>query len=197
MARMQRIRFGQFLLGILCAAGSHGCMDHRPPAGPAEYLDERGGVTVTALPKPVEFVQRADDPGRGIGRRPTFAYLGPVEWDRAGRFDQGLWLQVAPGDTGRAGDLRAAGAVHLVVDGTPVALDPMQAPDTARAPYRAVVDWGPSAYFALDARLLERLASSRHLELTLAGADGAAIRLAPAGDLDGLRRFARARAAAN
>ncbi len=172
-------------------------MDRRPAVESAEFLDERSGITVAALPKPVEFVQKADDPGRGIGRRPAFAYLGPVEWDRAGQLRQGLWLQVAPGEAGRPGDLHAAGAVHLVLDGAAVALDPMQAPDTARAPYRAVVDWGASAYFALDARLLERLASSRRLELTVAGADGAAIRLAPSGGgLDELRRFARTRAAA-
>lgn len=189
---MQRIRFAHLVVGIICSAWVAGCMDRRPPAGSAEFLDERSGITVAALPKPVEFVQRADDPGRGIGRRPTFAYLGPVEWDRAGQLRQGLWLQVAPGEGGRPGDLGAAGAVHLLLDDAAAALDPMPAPGTARAPYRAVVDWGPSAYYALDARTLERLATSRRLELTIAGADGTAIRLTPAGGgLDDLRRFAR------
>ena len=52
------------------------------PIKPAEVLDERTGMTVGALHKPIELVQSTESMP-SAGQRVSFAYLGP---DRMGQY---------------------------------------------------------------------------------------------------------------
>src|ERR1700760_2823789 len=66
---------------------------------PVEFLDERTAITVGALKEPIELVPNAtvSAASRLLGRHVSFAYLGPIEWDRAGDLEYGLWVHIAPG----------------------------------------------------------------------------------------------------
>ncbi len=138
---------------------------------PAEVLDERSGMTVGALQEPLEFVESAQNAALASGKRPSFAYLGPVEWDLSGDITYGLWVDVAPGNDRQIADIRSAGAVTLNLDGEPLLLVPMEAPKAGKGPYHQVASWGQSAYFGLDVPTLKRLAASHKLGLQLRSAD--------------------------
>jgi hypothetical protein len=160
-------------------------------AAPVEVLDQRTGVTVSVLEKPLEFVQFEGVP---FGKRANFAYLGPVEWNRMGDYTYGLWLHVAPGDGGKIGDIHSPASVTLLLDGAPWALVPAEPPALVGDAYRPVVAWGQTAYFELDARQLVRLASVSQLELQCRGADGSMIALRPGGGAQAqLAAYVRAR----
>jgi len=131
---------------------------------PAEVLDERTGMTVGALGKPIELVQEAE--GTATSRkRISFAYLGPVEWDNMGNISDGLWIHLAPGGDWQFGDIRTAGAVALSLDDGAVVLSPIEAPKLGKSPYQPVASWGQTAYFNFDVQLLRRMASSGKIEL--------------------------------
>jgi len=51
---------------------------------PVEVLDERTGMTLAALEEPIELLPSLQGTNFAAGKRATFAYLGPVEWDRMG-----------------------------------------------------------------------------------------------------------------
>ncbi len=51
-------------------------------------------MTVGALPSPMTFMERGVFAPLDTGKRPSFAYLGPVEWDRSGDYTYGFWMQV-------------------------------------------------------------------------------------------------------
>jgi hypothetical protein len=135
-----------------------------PSIKPAESLDERTGMTVGSLEKPIELVQ---DP-QGIAapdRRMSFAYLGPIEWDNMGAISYGLWIHLAPGNDWRFDDIEAPGAVALSLDDGTVSLSIMDAPKLAHGPYQPVASWGQTGYFNLDLGLLRRMAASDRIEL--------------------------------
>ena len=67
---------------------------------PVEALDEHTGVTVGALKEPIELLPSAQIATLSFGKRPNFAYLGPVEWNRSGDLSYGLWVHVVPGNDG-------------------------------------------------------------------------------------------------
>src|SRR5260370_8401072 len=102
-----------------------------------------------------------------MGKRNSFAYLGPVEWNRSGALSYGLWIHIAPGNGRQAGDIHASAAVALVLDDGPLALSLIEAPALGRAPYRPVASWGQTAYFSLTVETLRRMAATRKLELDL------------------------------
>src|ERR1700690_1130766 len=83
---------------------------------PAEVLDERTGVTVAALQEPLEFVEAAGSAQLGDAKRASFAYLGPLEWDRSGDISYGLWIHLAPGNDRQVSDIHAPGAVTILLD---------------------------------------------------------------------------------
>ena len=68
---------------------------------PVEYLDDRTAMTVGSLKEPIELVPSIRPGGlhviTDLGKRLSFAYLGPVEWDRSGSIVYGLWVHIAPG----------------------------------------------------------------------------------------------------
>jgi hypothetical protein len=156
------------LLGVLwgCTGGS--------ARKPEEMLDERTGITWAALPRPIELVQGTQS--AVVSRRqPSFAYLGPVEWNRSGDISYSLWLHVVPGSDRQVGDIHADGAVTLMLDDGPFVLIPAEATRVGREPYKRIASWGQTAYFHLDAKGLIRLAASRKLVLEIRGTDASAV----------------------
>jgi uncharacterized protein (DUF2342 family) len=138
---------------------------------PAEVLDERTGMTVGALQEPIEFVQNTQDAALANSKRASFAYMGPVEWDRMGEITYGLWIHVAPGNDAQIGSIALRGTVTLILDDGPVVLTPGETPAEGHGPYKPVVSWGQTAYFDLNMELLKRMAASRKLVLSFKSAN--------------------------
>jgi hypothetical protein len=141
---------------------------------PVENLDERSGITVASLKSPIEMLPTTIGVTAAAGKRVTFAYLGPVEWDQAGAITNALWVDIAPGNDRPLGDIRTPGAITLILDEGPVPLTAMAAPALGRAPYKPAASWGQSAYFNLTPDTLRHMASSRKLELEVRTQSGAA-----------------------
>jgi hypothetical protein len=140
---------------------------------PVEVLDERTGMTFAALDEPLELLPDLSNAVLVQGKRSTFAYLGPVEWDRMGTISYGLWLHIAPGNGRQPGDIKAPGAVVLGLDDGALPLTLMSSPPIlGKQPYREAVSWGEAAYFNLDVPTLRRIAASGKLSLSIPGADG-------------------------
>jgi hypothetical protein len=147
----------------------------QPSIKPVESLDERTGVTVTSLEKSIELLPSAQFSALAPHNGTSFAYMGPVEWNRSGEFSYGLWVHIAPGNGAQFGDIHAPDALTLTLDDGPVALTLLQAAKLGREPYPTVVSWGQTAYFNLTIETLRRMAASRKLELDVRAADGAVI----------------------
>jgi len=154
-------------LPLMCAAGVLGILVGcaAPAIKPAESLDETTGMTVGALQEPLEFVQKWKHAALTNAKRASFAYLGPIEWDRMGDISYSLWIHVAPGNDLQVRSLQTHDAVTLRLDDGPMPLTPIEAPVVGHEPYQPVVSWGQTAYFALDAKMLQRMAASRKLVL--------------------------------
>ncbi len=160
---------GMFAAALLTAASLiSGCAG---PAArlPVENLDQRTGMTIATLQAPLEFVEAGP---LTIGKRSSFAYLGPVEWDRMGEIRYGLWIDVAPGNDRAVADITSPAAVSLSLDDVVVPLSTLEAPRLGLEPYAPAVPWGRRAYFALSTELLKRLAAADRLTLHFRGADG-------------------------
>jgi hypothetical protein len=138
---------------------------------PAETLDERTGMTVGSLEKPIELLQEAQGIIAAPERRVSFAYLGPIEWDNMGTVSYGLWIHLAPGNDWHFDDIKAPGAVALSLDDGSVSLSLMDAPRLAHGPYQQVASWGQTGYFNLDLGLLKRMAESGRIELDFRAGD--------------------------
>jgi hypothetical protein len=181
---------------LLVVIGLAACMT-QSSTKPVEYLDERTAMTVGALKEPIELVPSLASSAamHGIGKRISFAYLGPVEWDSAGRYGYALWVHVATGTDWTAADIRTPSAITLLLDDGSMTLLPVDAPQFGRAAYEPVASWGQTAYFELDVKMLQRMAASQKLVLDVQGADGNTVKFTPSGDTSAvLREFIRARA---
>ena len=170
----------RFLLikAIVAAGVLAGCASTKP----AEVLDERTGTTVGALQDPIEFVETAQNAALAGGKRTSFAYLGPLEWDRSGEISYGLWLHVAPGNDKPVGDIRSKGSVRLDLDDGSVVLSPIDASISGVGPYRPVAAWGQTAYFQLDVAMLKRMAASQKLDLNFRAPDESLVEFLPSRD---------------
>jgi hypothetical protein len=159
---------------------------------PAEALDERTGMTVGSLEKPIELIQStllAVTPDRHV----SFAYLGPVEWDNMGNLTYGLWVHLAPTNDYQFDDIHEPGSVLLSLDGDATPLKILDAPTQFRGPYRRIASWGQSAYFELDIPTLKRMSESGRIELDFK-ASGSLVRFAAAPDArETLMRYVHAR----
>lgn len=163
---------------------------------PAEVLDETTGMTVGALQEPIEFVQNAQNAAAlASAKRTSFAYLGPIEWDRMGEISYGLWIHVAPGNDAQVGSIVAHGAVTLQLDQGPMVLTPAETPGVGHGPYKPVVSWGQTAYFKLDEEMLKRIAASKKLVLDFKSPDqSGTVEFSPTHDTSAtLTEFARTR----
>jgi hypothetical protein len=150
---------------------------------PVEYLDDRTAMTVGALKEPIELVPSSPSGGIHLfGKRPSFAYLGPIEWDRSGSLVYGLWIHVAPGNERAIADIRSPGALTLVLDEGPLVLLPMDAPQLGQSAYQPVASWGQTGYFELTVELLKHMAASQRLSLDVRNADGSIANFVPTSD---------------
>jgi hypothetical protein len=186
-----RIAFGSLILLF----GLAGCAVQNSTK-PVEYLDERTAATVGALKDPIEFtpslnIVAADKAG---GKQISFAYLGPVEWDKAGNYGYGLWVHVAGGSNWTPADIHAPGSITLVLDDASIELIPMDGPKLGRDAYKPVASWGQTGYFELTIKLLQQMAASQKLNLEVRGAEGSAATFVPVRDTRPvLDEFVRAR----
>jgi len=161
---------------------------------PVEALDERSGLTVGALKQPIELVPSAKFAALIVRKHPSFAYLGPVEWNRSGVLSYGLWIHLAPGDGPQPGDIHATAALTVILDDGSLVLSPIETPPFGREPYQRVASWGQTGYFDLSVETLRRLAASRQLELDVRAVDGSVIGFFPTLDSHAaLSEYVRAR----
>jgi hypothetical protein len=169
--RMQRVPV------LLLLALMAGCATQA--SKPVEYLDDRTAMTVGSLKEPIELVPSLHQEGTHIfgklGRHLSFAFLGPVEWDRSGTLTYGLWVHIAPGNDRPIGDIRAPSALTLNLDGEAVTLEAIDAPQLGKSAYEPIVAWGQTAYFDLNVAMLKRMAASQKFELDVGEANGAGV----------------------
>jgi hypothetical protein len=159
-------------------------------AGPSsiksvEYTDDRTAMTIGSLKEPIELVPSLPQGGLhvlgALVKKISFAYLGPIEWDRSGAIVYGLWVHIAPGNDRPVVDIRSAAALTLVLDGGTRVLKPIDAPQLGRGPYQPVASWGQTAYFELTVEMLKQMAASEKLELNVRATDDTIVNFAAAG----------------
>jgi hypothetical protein len=173
-------------LALLSGCASEGSIK------PAESQDERTGMTVGSLEKPLELV-RSGQSGFAPEAHVSFAYLGPVEWDNMGAISYGLWVHLVPASDWQFDDIRAPGTVVLALDDGALPLKLAEPPAATRGPYRPVASWGQTAYFELDLETLKRMASSRNIQLVFKAGE-TPVHFAAAPDAsEALTRFLHAR----
>jgi hypothetical protein len=157
---------------------------------PVEYMDDRTAMTVGALKEPIELVPSLRQGGglpviASLGKRLSFAYLGPVEWDRSGSIVYGLWVHIAPGTDRPIADIRSNAALTIVLDNGTRVLTPIDAPQVGRGAYQPVAPWGQTAYFELTVEMLKQMAASQKLELNVRAADDSIVNFVASGDTRG------------
>jgi hypothetical protein len=165
---------------------------------PVEYLDDRTAMTVGSLKEPIELVPSLRQGGlhviTSLGKRLSFAYLGPVEWDRSGSIVYGLWVHIAPGNERPIADIRSNAALTIVLDNGTRVLTPIDAPQLGRGAYQPVASWGQTAYFELTVEMLKQMAASERLELNVRAADDSIVNFVASGDTrETLSDYMRAR----
>jgi hypothetical protein len=152
---------------------------------PVEYMDDRTAMTVGSLKEPIELVPSLHQGGlrvfTGLAKKVSFAYLGPIEWDRSGAIVYGLWVHIAPGTDLAVVDIRSAAALTLILDGGTRVLKPIDAPQLGRGPYQPVASWGQTAYFELTVEMLKQMAASQKLELNVRATDDSTVNFVAAG----------------
>jgi hypothetical protein len=162
------------------------CACTTPSTKPVEYLDDRTAMTVGSLREPIELVPSLRQGGlrviANLGKRVSFAYLGPVEWDRSGSIVYGLWVHIAPGTDRPIADIRANAALTIVLDNGTRVLTPIDAPQLGRGAYQPVASWGQTAYFELTVEMLKQMAASEKLELNVRAADDSIVNFVASGD---------------
>jgi hypothetical protein len=153
---------------------------------PVEYLDDRTAMTIGSLKEPIELVPSLRQGGlhviTNLGKRVSFAYLGPVEWDRSGSIVYGLWVHIAPGNDRPIADIRSNAAVTIVLDNGTRVLNPIDAPQLGRGAYQPVASWGQTAYFELTVEMLKQMAASEKLELNVRAADDSIVNFVASSD---------------
>jgi len=181
---MRQLRIpGGLVLVLLSACASQSSIK------PVEYLDDRTAMTIGSLKEPIELVPSVRQGGlrviSSLRNKISFAYLGPVEWDRSGAIVYGLWIHVAPGNDRPIADIRSAAALTLILDGGTRVLTPIDAPQVGRGAYQAVASWGQTAYFELTVEMLKQMAASEKLELNIRAADDSIVNFIATGDTRG------------
>ena len=153
---------------------------------PVEYLDDRTAMTVGSLKAPIELVPSLRQGGlhviTNLGKRLSFAYVGPVEWDRSGSIVYGLWVHIAPGNDRPVVDIRSSNALTLVLDSGTRVLSPIDAPQLGRGAYQPVASWGQTAYFELTVELLKKMAASEKFELNVRATDDSTVNFVASAD---------------
>jgi hypothetical protein len=167
-------------LVLLCSCGAESSIK------PVEYMDDRTAMTVGSLKEPIEFVPSLRQGGfhviSNLGKRLSFAYLGPVEWDRSGSIVYGLWVHIAPGTDRPIVDIRSNDALTMVLDSGPRVLTPIDAPQLGRGAYQPVASWGQTGYFELTVEMLKQMAASGKMELNVRATDDSIVNFVASAD---------------
>jgi hypothetical protein len=135
---------------ILCTlAALFACTTTRPQPGLSERLDERTGITVTTLDRPLEFF--CPLPEKGLDAA-SFADVGLAELNRMGTRSYYLWISVLWGrtDPNRTDSPRLE-AVALDLGDDSVAFDAgsrVEPPSQVKL-YTSRADWSEELTFAL------------------------------------------------
>lgn len=166
---------------MLLAGWVAGCAD-RSSTKPIEVLDERTGVTLGALKEPIELAPSTQSAALVSHKQASFAYMGPIEWNRSGTISYGLWVHIVPGSDRQPGDIHAPETLAVVLDDGPLVLSLTETPKLGRGPYRQVASWGQTAYFDLTVGGLRRMAASRKLDLRVRAIDGSIMIFSPTRD---------------
>jgi hypothetical protein len=166
---------------VLLVGWAAGCAG-RASIKPIEMLDERTGVTVGVLKEPIELAPSAQSAALVSHKQASFAYLGPIEWNRSGTLSYGLWVHIVPGSDPQPGDIHAPETLALILDDGPLVLSLTETPKLGRAPYRQLASWGQTAYFVLTVDGLRRMAASRKLELSVRAIDASIMLFSPTQD---------------
>jgi hypothetical protein len=173
-----RIPLISAMLLVGLAAGCAGQSSTKP----VEMLDERTGVTVGALKEPIELAPSDQSAALASHKQTSFAYLGPIEWNRSGNLSYGLWIHIVPGSDRQPGDIHAPDALALTLDDGPLELPLAETPRLGRAPYLEIASWGQTAYLDLTVAGLKRMAASRKLDLSVRAMDGSLMTFSPTRD---------------
>jgi hypothetical protein len=151
-----------------------GCAATLPEARLSERLDERTGITITTLDRPLEFF--APQPELGIDAA-SFADLGLAEANRMGTRTYYLWISVLWGRNG-ASRLEAPQPASITIDlgATRLGFDVAQRvhPPVATALYSPAAEWSDQFVFALTIDQARAIAHSPTLALLIATQSGAA-----------------------
>jgi hypothetical protein len=178
------MRLSLMVLGSVIVL-SNGCASHSS-IKPVEYLDDRTAMTVGSLKEPIELVPSLRQGGlhviTNLAKRLSFAYVGPVEWDRSGSIVYGLWVHIAPGTDRPVADIRSHGALTVVLDSGTRVLTPIDAPQLGRGAYQPVASWGQTAYFELTVEMLKQMAASQKFELDVRASDDSVVNFVASGD---------------
>jgi hypothetical protein len=166
---------------MLLVGWAAGCAD-RSSTKPIEVLDDRTGVTMGALKEPIELAPSDQSAALVSHEQASYAYLGPIEWNRSGTLSYGLWIHIIPGSDRQPGDIHAPETLALILDDGPLVLSIAETPKLGRTPYPQVASWGQTAYFDLALDGLRRMAASRKLELTVRAMDGSIMTFSPTQD---------------
>jgi hypothetical protein len=178
------MRLSSIALGLVIVL-LNGCAS-QSSIKPVEYLDDRTAMTVGSLKEPIELVPSLKQGGlhviTNLTKRLSFAYVGPVEWDRSGSIVYGLWVHIAPGTDRPVADIRSDGALTVVLDSATRVLTPIDAPQLGRGAYQPVASWGQTAYFELTVEMLKQMAGSEKFELNVRAADDSIVNFVASGD---------------
>jgi len=132
-----------------------------PASSVRDILDPHTGTTLTRLAQPVEFLS---ENLRGASADP-FAYVGPFQTNRMGRFALYLWVAVA------APEGATSGTPVITCDSRLLTLEPVEgAPGglgLSESPYTAPAPWSRISYFVLTNQDLDCLRQASQSTLTL------------------------------
>ena len=111
---------GLALVLALSTLSISGCASQQQ--GLSERLDERTGVTTTALDSPITLVRQAPD--LAVGSR-DYAFVGPVEVNRMGKRSYYLWIGLASTvDRARTREVPPRPvSLSMIVDGVPLVIE--------------------------------------------------------------------------
>ncbi len=153
------------IASVALALAVSGCSSLPQDGGVQQQLDERTGITVTRLAKPLELTVTAS-PGPA---NDPFAYLSPFQTNRMGERADFLWLAV-PANGALLADpvIRADGEIVTVgeLSNSPTITQ------LEFGPYQTPAPWSRQFFANADDAVMQQLAKARRVEIMTRDASG-------------------------